>query len=143
MLNLIPGLQSTGSAMDAELIRMDVISRNIANAHVTRGPDGLPYQRKVVIFESVLASKLNGGGAEGSQGVATPKVVADTRPPLMVYRGTGHPDADERGMVAMPNVNIHEEMVDLIASSRSYDAKLAVIKSAKAMAQQTLTLGKR
>jgi flagellar basal-body rod protein FlgC len=59
----------------------------------------------------------------------------------MVYNPS-HPDADAHGMVAMPNINIHEEMVDLIASSRSYEANLAVVKNARSMAMQDLSLGK-
>ena len=59
----------------------------------------------------------------------------------MVYN-PGHPDANAQGMVAMPNINIHEEMVDMIASSRSYEANLAVVKNARAMAMQALSIGR-
>lgn len=137
MLNLIPGIESTSSALNAERIRMDVVSQNISNAQVTRGPDGLPYQRQQVVFQTVLDSQFQGGAT-----VQIPTVSTDKRPPILVYR-PGHPDADPRGMVAMPNINIHEEMVDLIASSRSFEANLAVVKSARSLAMQTLSIGKR
>ena len=137
MLNLIPGIESTSSALNAERIRMDVVSQNISNAQVTKGPDGLPYQRQQVVFQTVLDSQLQGGAT-----VQIPTISTDNRPPVLVYR-PGHPDADQRGMVAMPNINIHEEMVDLIASSRSFEANLAVVKSARSLAMQTLSIGKR
>ncbi len=137
MLNLIPGIQSTSSALNAERIRMDVVSQNISNAQVTRGPDGLPYKRQQVVFQTVLDSQIEGGAT-----VQIPTITTDKRPPILVYR-PGHPDADTRGMVAMPNINIHEEMVDLIASSRSFEANLAVVKSARSLAMQTLSIGKR
>lgn len=137
MLNLIPGIQSTSSALNAERIRMDVVSQNISNAQVTKGPDGLPYKRQQVVFQTVLDSQIEGGAT-----VQIPTITTDQRPPILVYR-PGHPDADTRGMVAMPNINIHEEMVDLIASSRSFEANLAVVKSARSLAMQTLSIGKR
>lgn len=145
MLNLIPGIQSTSSALNAERIRMDVVSQNISNSQVTKGPDGLPYKRQQVVFQTVLDSQIQGSGngnGTGGAGVNIAKVITDQRPPILAYR-PGHPDADARGMVAMPNVNVHEEMVDLIASSRAFEANLAVVKSARSMAMQTLSIGKR
>jgi flagellar basal-body rod protein FlgC len=64
------------------------------------------------------------------------------RPPRLVYQ-PDHADADANGMVAMPNINIYEEMVDLMAASRSYEANLSVVKTARSMALQTLSIGKR
>jgi len=143
MMNLIPGIQGTSSALDAERIRMDVVSQNIANAQVTKGPDGKPYQRQNVVFESQLNAALTGTAAAGAQNVTVARIVQDERPPVLVYRPS-HPDADpETGMVAMPNINIHEEMVDLIASSRSFEANLATVKTSRQMMMQTLSLGKR
>ncbi len=143
MLNLIPGIQSTSSALNAERIRMDVVSQNISNAQVTKGPDGKPYQRQQVVFQTVLDAQVQeAGGASGGSTVQVAKIVTDQRPPILAYR-PGHPDADARGMVAMPNINVHEEMVDLIASSRSFEANLAVVKSARSMAMQSLSIGKR
>jgi flagellar basal-body rod protein FlgC len=96
--------------------------------------DGKPYQRQEVVFESMLREA-------GAKGVQIARVQKDTRPPRMVYNPS-HPDANAQGMVATPNINIHEEMVDMIASSRSYEANLAVIKNARAMAMQALSIGK-
>ncbi len=140
MINLLNGIDSTSSALDAERIRMDVIAGNIANANVTRDVSGKPYQRKEVVFESVLRAQQDLASPEaGSSTVHIARVQADTRPFQMVYN-PGHPDADSKGMVAMPNVNINEEMVDMIASSRSYEANLAVVKNARTMAMQALSI---
>ena len=136
MINLIPGINSSSSALDAERIRMEVISQNIANVNTTRDTDGNPYQRKQVVFESVLQQQ---GGQ--SQGVQVASVQTYKRPPRLVFN-PGHPDANAAGMVAVPDINIHEEMADLIASSRSFEANLAVVKNGRTMAMQALSIGR-
>lgn len=144
MLSVLTGIESTAAALNAERLRMEIVGQNIANAQVTRGPDGRPYQRQQVVFENVLQAAQDGlaGGPGGSQSLGQPRVIADLRPPRTIYN-PAHPDADANGMVAMPNVSIHEEMVDLIAASRAYEANLSVVKSARTMAMQTLGIGKR
>jgi flagellar basal-body rod protein FlgC len=142
MINLLTGISSTSSALDAERIRMDVIAQNIANANVTKDVDGKPYQRQEVVFESVLRAQQDSDAPDAaSQSVQIARVQKDARPPRMVYN-PAHPDANEKGMVAMPNINIHQEMVDMIASSRSYEANLAVVKNARAMAMSALSIGR-
>jgi flagellar basal-body rod protein FlgC len=139
MINLIPGAGSTSAALNAERIRMDVISENIANMNTTKGPDGRPYQRQQVVFETVL--KQTGAALEtGSVQVA--RVESDQRAPKLVHN-PGHPDADANGMVAMPDINLHEEMADLISASRTFEANLSVLKNARGLALQTLSIGKR
>ena len=144
MINLLTGIDSTSAALNAERIRMDVVSQNIANVNTTRGLNGRPYQRQQVIFESVLKNAAQPGAAPGAQpeSVRVTRVETAKRPPRLVYQ-PGHPDADGNGMVALPNVNIHEEMVDLMAASRAFEANLSVVKTAKSMALQTLSIGKR
>ncbi|MGA2555213.1 MAG: flagellar basal body rod protein FlgC [Verrucomicrobiota bacterium] len=140
MISLLPGINSTAAALDAERIRMDVVSQNIANVNTTKGPDGKPYQRQQVMFASVLRAQQEGDSA-GAQQVQIARVAKDNRPPRLVYM-PGHPDADKHGMVAVPDINIHEEMVDMIAASRTYEANLAVAKNAHAMAMAALSIGK-
>ena len=144
MINTLTGIDSTASALSAERVRMEVITQNIANANTTRGLDGKPYQRQVVVFEQALQNAqgaFNGIGGN-PQTVEVARIDKDNRPPRIVYN-PGHPDADADGMVALPNINIHEEMADLIAASRAFEANLAVVKNARAMALQTLSIGKR
>ena len=142
MIQLLSGIDSTASALDAERIRMDVISENIANINTTKGLDGKPYQRQQVVFESVLSAQQN---SESSglvpQTTQVVRIARDNRPPRMVYNPS-HPDANAQGMVAMPDINIHEEMVDMIASSRAYEANIAVVRNARAMALEDLSIGK-
>ena len=119
---------------------MEIVSQNLANANVTRSEDGQPYKRKQVIFESLV----NNAGANPSSGstIRVAKVESDNRPFREVFK-PDHPDADARGIVRFPNVNIHEEMVDLIASSRAFEANVAVVKNARQLAQQAMAIGKR
>jgi flagellar basal-body rod protein FlgC len=141
MISLLSGIDSTASALNAERVRMDVISENIANVNTTKGLDGKPYQRQQVVFESVLNAQQAADSGAATQGSQIARIVADNRPARMVYNPS-HPDANAQGMVAMPDINIHEEMVDMIASSRSYEANLAVVKNAHTMAMQDLSIGK-
>ena len=141
MINLISGIDSSSAALNAERIRMDIVSENIANVNTSKGLDGKPYQRQQVMFESVLKAQNAGNSADSSQSVQIARIMKDTRPPRMVYNPSS-PDADDRGMVAMPDINVSEEMVDMIASSRSYEANLAVVRNARTMAMQDLQIGK-
>jgi len=140
MIQLIPSIQSTRSALDAERTRVEIVSQNLANANVTRAPDGQPYRRKQVIFESLVDNP--GANAASGATIRVAKVESDNRPFREVFK-PDHPDADARGIVRFPNVNIHEEMVDLIASSRAFEANVAVVKNARQLAQQAMAIGKR
>ncbi len=142
-MNILAGVTSTASALNAERIRMEVVSQNIANANVSRSEDGKPYQRQVVHFESVMNGASSSGAAgQAPQSLQVAHVEKDLRPARMVYNPSD-PAHDANGWVKMPDINIHEEMVDLIAASRAYEANLAVVKSSRNMAMQTLTIGKR
>lgn len=139
-MNLIPGIDITASALEAEKTRLEVIGENIANMQTTRGPNGLPYQRKVVSFESALQQAYPGGPNGPTAGVRVSSITADTTPGDAIYN-PGHPHADANGMVHMPNVNLAHEMVDLMISSRGYDANLSVVRMARQMAQKAMQIG--
>jgi flagellar basal-body rod protein FlgC len=134
-MNIISGINVTASALSAEKTRMDLVAQNIANAHTTHDVDGQPYKRKVVSFEACLEP-----GSAGEKGVRISQISNDTAPGEMIF-SPGHPDADKDGMVQMPNVNIATEMVDLMSSSRAYEANLAVVRNAKQMAMKALSIG--
>jgi len=142
MINILPGIESTSAALQAERVRMAVASQNIAHANTTRGIDGKPYQRQSVVFESVMAKTEASFNGVSPQKVQVSRIEKDTSGPRMIYNPS-HPDADNAGMVAMPNINIHQEMADMIVSSRAYEANLAVVRNARSMALQTLNIGKR
>ncbi|BCW99513.1 MAG: flagellar basal body rod protein FlgC [Armatimonadota bacterium] len=126
--------------LSAQRQRLDVVAENIANVNTTRTPDGGPYRRKQVVFETVLA----GQGLPGAepQGVLVSEVTTDPAPPKTVYE-PGHPDADERGFVTLPNVNIVDEMVDLISATRSYEANVTALNATKGMLMKALEIGRR
>jgi flagellar basal-body rod protein FlgC len=141
MIQILTGVQNTAAALSAEQTRLDVISENIANANTTHGVDGKPYQRQVVVFESALQQAMNSDGGVQMPAIKVAGIEKDNSPPIKVY-DPGNPDADAGGMVSMPNVNIQVEMADLISASRTFEANLAVVKNAKAMAMETLSIGK-
>jgi flagellar basal-body rod protein FlgC len=129
-------LDVSASGLSAQRRRMDVIAENIANAETTRTAAGGPYRRQQVVFQALPATP----GAAG-RGVTVTEVVADPRPPRLVYR-PGHPEADAQGYVRMPNVNILEEMVDMVSATRSYEANVAAINAAKQMTRKALEIGR-
>lgn len=140
MLHLIPGVRSTAAALDAERTRLDIIAENIANTNTTRGINGRPYQRQQVVFAQSLAMAQN--GQPSTAGPQVSKIQNDTRPGRTVYL-PGHPDANAQGIVEMPNVDVQEEMADLIVAGRTFEANLAVLKTARQMTGQALNIGKR
>jgi len=143
-MDLIPGLQSSASALHAERVRMEVISQNIANANTTKTDEGGPYRRQLVHFDTMLRNQMkfnNDVSSNNLSEVRASKVIEDSRPFREVYQ-PGHPDANDDGMVLYPNVQVHEEMADLISASRAYEANMSVIRTSRMMAMQTLNMGK-
>ncbi|MCE9612509.1 MAG: flagellar basal body rod protein FlgC [Chthoniobacter sp.] len=135
-MNYITGINATGSALNAEKIRLDIVAQNIANANTTRDLDGTAYKRKVVSFESVLGAEPGTSG-----GVRVSGVQSDETPGELIY-SPQHPHADKNGMVRMPNVKLAVEMVDMLSASRAYEANLAVVRNARQMAAKALAIGR-
>jgi flagellar basal-body rod protein FlgC len=138
-MNLISAIDVTSGALNAQKTRLDIVAQNIANAQTTRTPNGGPYQRQVVSFESELVRRGIGGASLQSVRVAS--ISPDRTPGQQVYNPQ-HPDARPDGTVVMPNVNLSYEMVDLITASRAYEANLTVVKNARQMAMKALEIGK-
>jgi flagellar basal-body rod protein FlgC len=137
---MFESMQISASALSAERRRMNVIANNLSNINTTRGPDGGPYRRKYVVFETLLkdaASMEEPGPRE--RGVRVSEVEKDARPFRRIYK-PGHPDADAEGYVSMPNVDMVEESVDLLSASRAYGANLMVLKTAKDMIRKMIEL---
>ncbi|KEZ88814.1 MULTISPECIES: flagellar basal body rod protein FlgC [Clostridium] len=138
------GMRISASGLTAERLRMDTISSNIVNAGTTRGKDGKPYVRKIAMFQENLKeayNKSNGKVEDKLNGVKAVGIVDDESELIKVYNPS-HPDADEEGFVTMPNVNISNEMVELIASSRAYEANVNAMNAQKSMFLKTLEIGK-
>ncbi|MFC5472010.1 flagellar basal body rod protein FlgC [Cohnella suwonensis] len=145
----LEGFSISASALSAQRLRMDVIAANIANAETTRAGyvNGkfVPYRRKTVVmeavqpkFQDVFAQKLNGNAAQGVQVTA---IKEDSSPFKQVYNPS-HPDADENGMVYMPNVDMLKEQVDLLEASRSYEANITALNARKSMFMKALEMGR-
>ncbi|MGN6389549.1 MAG: flagellar basal body rod protein FlgC [Burkholderiaceae bacterium] len=123
-----------GSAMSAQSQRLNVVASNLANADSATSSTGQPYRAKEVVFQATPVD------AAKSTGVRVQQVVEDAAPPRMVY-DPKHPQADENGYVAMPNVNAVEEMVNMISASRSYQTSVETMNAAKTLLLKTLTIG--
>jgi flagellar basal-body rod protein FlgC len=144
-MSLFSSLSVSASGMNAQRTRAELLVENLANSETTRTPEGGPYRRKDVVFQSeavgspfasVLADQMSGGG---STGVGISDVVVDQRDPEKRYM-PGHPDAAPDGYVAYPRLNPAEEMVDLVSASRGYQANVASMTSIKEMIQRSIDL---
>ncbi|MGD0445323.1 MAG: flagellar basal body rod protein FlgC [Edaphobacter sp.] len=168
-MNLFGVMDVSGSALQAERVRAEVVASNMANAETTRTPDGGPYQRHHVVFQAQdggsfqdsLVSQMNGSlhGSAGSGlgsapaafgggltaangapgGVAVAGVISDASAPLQRY-DPDHPDAGPDGFVAYPDINPLTEMVDLMGATRSYGMNASAIQAEKGMFSSSLDL---
>ena len=142
-MSLFSVLSIGESGMDAQRARAELLTENLANAETTRTPDGGPYRRKDVVFESASTtspfSSIFDAQLHSSGGVAISDIITDTSDPERRFM-PGHPDADKDGYVAFPHMNPAEDMVDLMGASRSYEANVAAIGAVKDMIQKTIDL---
>ena len=160
-MNLFGVMDISGSALSAERARAEVVAANMANAETTSTPQGGPYQRQHVVFQSAAVDQpssfaqalLSQGdiapaampqvGAPNSglqtPGVQVAAVVSDTTAPLQRY-DPGHPDADKNGYVSYPNINPLSEMVDLMGAERSYGMNISAVTASKNMISETMTI---
>ena len=136
MSNLFGALGISASGMTAERLRMDVTSDNLANADSTKGANGQPYQRQEVVLQAGGQSFSDALG-NAQAGVQATAIVSDPSPGRKVY-DPSHPDADAQGYVTLPNVNTVTEMTDLITESRSYEANVQAMDTAKQLYLKTL-----
>ena len=146
-MNLFETLSVSASGMSAQRQRATALVENLANAETTRTPEGGPYRRKDVVFQSEPAHSPFSGifqnelvsGQETAMGVSVSEVIEDTREPDRRYI-PGHPDADAKGYVAFPRINPAEDMVDLMGASRNYSANVAAMTAVKDMINRSIDL---
>lgn len=139
MSTLFSAINASASALDAQRARMEVAISNLANAESTRGPDGKPYRRREVVLETV-PGQAEPGSFEAT-GVRVAAVLEDQSAFRTRYEPS-HPDADANGFVAMPNVDVPEEMVDMLGAARAYQANLTAINLIRDTIQKALELAK-
>lgn len=144
-MGIFDAMNVSASGLSAERTRMDVTAANLANAQTTRGPDGQPYRRKEVVLQSQDASfagvlsRVGGNVRSTGAGVRVAEVFEDPTPNRRVY-DPGHPDANAEGYIELPSINPVTEMVDLIASSRAYEANVTAMQTAKSMFTKSIDL---
>ncbi len=143
-MSLFGAWEVSGMGLAAQRIRVELLVQNLANSETTRTPEGGPYRRRDAIFASRPApasfrTMLAGAMGEPLTGVAVADVVVDESEPDRRYV-PGHPDADREGYVAFPRINPVEDMVDLTAAVRSYQANLAAMGAVKEMLHRSLDL---
>jgi flagellar basal-body rod protein FlgC len=142
-MSLFSVLSIGSSGMQAQRTRAEMLVQNLANAETTRTPEGGPYRRQDVVFESASVSSpfssVLDAEVNSSEGVAVSQIVTDTRDPERRYM-PGHPDADRDGYVAFPRVNPAEDMVDLMGAARTYEANIAAIAAVKDMIERSIDL---
>jgi flagellar basal-body rod protein FlgC len=162
-MNLFGLMQTSGSAMQAERMRAEVVAANMANAETTRTEAGGPYRRQMVVFaanqsQGGFRSLLNGNtasqdglnarsvssigsGNSFAPGVHIAGVVEDTAAPLERF-DPGHPDAGPDGYVSYPDINPLTEMVDLMGASRAYGLNGSAVQAEKGMITTALEIAK-
>ncbi len=144
-MDFLTAMRISGSALKAERMRINIDAMNLANVNTTRTIEGGPYRAKSVVF---AARPLEGGFAASLDAAArrlrkveVVEVVEDDKPFKEVF-DPSHPDADENGIVRLPNVDPAEQMIDLLEARRSYGANVTAIETVKALALRALDIGK-
>ena len=145
-MSLLEALQTSASGLSAQRLRMNLIASNLANINTTRTAQGGPYNRKDAVFKADpqaagFKDALSRSLAPQNVQVQVSEIREDNRPPILKYE-PGHPDADTEGYIALPNINVMEEMVNMISAGRSYEANVTAIRATKEMAAAAIDIGR-
>jgi flagellar basal-body rod protein FlgC len=146
-VGFLESMDVSSSGLKAQRVRLNTISSNLANIETTRSPEGGPYRRKDVVLGSIperesFTEVLEDSVENNVQRVQVQEVKSDPNPPRMVWNPR-HPDANQDGYVAMPNINYTEEMVNMLSAQRSYEANVTAFNAAKRMAMRALDIGNK
>jgi flagellar basal-body rod protein FlgC len=145
-MDFISALDMGASALSAERTHINIIAMNLANAKTTRTQDGGPYRRRSVVMESTpldapFKKEMQSALARELRGVRVQGVAIDARPTKLVYEPE-HPDANEDGFVAYPDINVVEEMAALMTAQRGYEANVTTVDSIKQMYNKALEINR-
>ncbi len=145
-MDFITSMKLSASGLNVQRKRMDTIASNLANIETTRTPEGGPYRRKDVVVSAMpladdFAVSLTRELENSVRQAVVVKVIEDQTEPNLVFN-PDHPDANEEGYVALPNINLMTEMVNLINATRSFEANVQAIEAAKSMALRAIDLGR-
>jgi len=144
IMGILSILKIGSSAMNAQRLRMETIATNLANVNTTRTEEGGPYKKKQVTFMPVNVSENKDFGSmlsEKIEGVKVEEIGLSKKSFEKVY-DPGHPDSNSEGFVTYPNVNLMEEMADMMAATRSYEANVNVVNTTKDMYMKALEIGR-
>ena len=142
MSTMNAAMNASASALSAERTRIEVAISNLANAESTRSANGEPYRRRDVVLESdAPGGSFEGALGQAASGVRVAAIVTDQSDFRRRYEPS-HPDADENGYVALPNVDQPQEMVDMLSAARAYQANLTAIGLIRDLVARALELGK-
>jgi len=145
-MDFLTSMKISASGLNVQRKLMETVSSNLANIETTRTPEGGPYRRKEVVvsalpleedFNEILQSELG----ENVLKTMITDIIEDQSAPKLVFK-PNHPDANEAGYVAMPNVELMTEMVNLVTSTRGFEANVTAMNAAKSMAQRAIELGR-
>lgn len=141
-MDFLTSFRVTSSGLSAQRLRLNIIAENVANAQTTRTVEGGPYKRRDPVFMAKpFEAMLSREHAAGSTGVAVDRILVDQKPARLQY-DPNHPDANKEGYVAMPNIDMVTEMVNMMSATRSYESNVSVLNASKAMALKALEIGR-
>lgn len=143
-MSLFDSMQINSSGLSLERFKLDTISTNIANVNTTRTEEGGPYLKKTVAFEESFKKQesfFTGESSWKSYGVAITGVEEDAENVKYAYE-PDHPDADDEGFVAYPNINVADEMIELLKTLRTYDANVTALNASKEMIKKALEISR-
>lgn len=126
-----------GSALNAQLIRLNLTASNIANAGSTATNVADVYKSKKPVFQTILDATKNEMAGQNKGGVKIEKIVDDQTPGTRLYEPS-HPQADKDGYLYKTNVNEIAEMVEMMAAARSYQNNVEVVNTARELMTRTI-----
>jgi flagellar basal-body rod protein FlgC len=145
-MDFLTNMRISSSGLSVQRKRMETISSNLANLETTRTPEGGPYRRKDVLItalpvESEFGNMFKNEFGDKLSRVQVTDVIEDQEEPRLVFNPS-HPDANDLGYVAMPNINQMTEMVNMVTTQRSFEANVTALNASKAMAIRAIDLGR-
>jgi flagellar basal-body rod protein FlgC len=145
-MDFLTAMQISSSGLSVQRQRMEAISSNLANVETTRTPEGGPYRKKSVVVSALPLENDFGAVLKNELGdtlnqVLVTQVVRDQSAPRTIFK-PNHPDANKEGYVAMPNIDVISEMVDMVTTTRSFEANVTAMNAAKSMALRAIELGR-
>tara|TARA_B100000686_G_C16767764_1_gene962985 strand:- start:2 stop:439 length:438 start_codon:yes stop_codon:yes gene_type:complete len=145
-MDFMTSMKISSSGLTVQRKRIETISSNMANMETTRTPEGGPYRRKDLVITAMplrdeFGRHLKQNMSNNLRQVTVTEIVEDQNEPRMQF-DPDHPDANELGYVAYPNIDLMSEMVNLMSASRTYEANATALNASKTLAIRAIDLGR-